>query len=171
MNLRVSASAERFTAHLDLAWRHSYFASGPLPEGDGVEVQANLQDQTWGGGLAVAVQWHFAGSLALLAGARYRFAQFDALVGPASYSDSNIDNGPFIAELVEAPNYLRFSTNTSRRRFSSRTRSMFCTSPLNITMAPRAREVAWLLCRRSCRAKSCGAFHVPRGFPTPRWTS
>jgi hypothetical protein len=105
VNLKISASAERYTAHLDLAWRHSYFADGPLPEGDGVGVQANLQDQTWGGSLAVAVQWQLAGPLALLAGASYRFAQFDDLKGPAVYNDSNLANGPFTAELVEASNY------------------------------------------------------------------
>ena len=105
LELNVLAGVERYLAHLDLQWRHSYFADGPVPENEGVSVQANLQDETWGGNLAIAVHWQVAGPLALLAGTSNRFAQFDELTGPATYNDYNIDQGPFKAELVEAPNY------------------------------------------------------------------
>ena len=89
--LKASAGAEHYSAQLDLKWRYSYSANGPLSENEGVSVQAKLQDQSWGGNLAFAVQWQLAGPLALLAG--------------ASYNDFYLDNLPFTAELVEASNY------------------------------------------------------------------
>ncbi len=104
-HLKISADVERYSAHLNLKWRQSYYADGPLPEDEGDIVQANFEDQTWGGRLTAAVQWQCAGPLVLVAGASYRFTEFDQLEGPAAYSNFYLENVPFTAALVEAPNY------------------------------------------------------------------
>lgn len=115
LEVQPRVTVGRYSAQLDLSWRHFRNAEGPLPSDsdEGRSLSANLDDQAWGLEAGVDVSWNVFSNVSLLAGVQYRSAVFDQMRGRASGQDIiyGPDDGPrgsdksFKVELVEASNY------------------------------------------------------------------
>lgn len=100
---QAGLGVDRYSAMLDLQWRHSRNARGPLPEGSGETLAAKLKDQTWGGQIQFDVGWKILPPVSMVLGVNYRLAKFKAFEGEAIYNLFRAQT--FTAELVEDPNY------------------------------------------------------------------
>ena len=103
--LTVGTIIEYHHANMEILWRHNRFSTGPLPEGSGEQLRADLSSSTVGAMFTFGAQYRFWGPVSITGQVRYRISTLNEFEGPATFGSAPGFERPFTAELVEAPNY------------------------------------------------------------------
>lgn len=103
--LTAGAEISYYHAQLELQWRHNPWARGPVPEGTGYRLQADLAANAWRGTISVGTHYRLWGPIHLTGSLRYRRATLKNIEGEATFTTMFDRETRFRAELVEAANY------------------------------------------------------------------